>query len=108
VRRLVVSAHSPEEGSRRVTDKPTIEFYDATTTISRVMSASSKQKERSFNQSAFRKSVFEFYGATRDEKDNKPGFCRLCGWLPEKMDPKTLVGEELNYLFGGGEVVLDS
>ena len=71
------------------------------------MSASAKQKRHNFNQGAFRKGVFEFYSTTRDVDGTKFEYCHLCGWLPEKMvNPKSLVGDELSYLFGEGEVVL--
>jgi hypothetical protein len=52
----------------------------------------------------------KFYNATKEVDGNK---FDLCGWLPSdenvkaaNLVPKTLVGEELNYLFGEDEVVL--
>jgi hypothetical protein len=53
-----------------------------------------------------------FYSATRDVDGTKFEYCHLCGWLPKNMIkaahlvPKSLVGGELSYLFGEGEVVL--
>jgi hypothetical protein len=95
--------------------------------VGKVMSAS-KQKSSTFNQSAFKKAVLQFYGASRPSSDDSRAgeeFCHLSGWHEvkykydkdggkEKMSPvraahlvpKSLQSEELAYTFGAGAIDL--
>jgi hypothetical protein len=92
----------------------TIEGAYLSVLMTKIMSASSKQRGRkSFDQSAYSKAVLLFYGAVRyTDAGNVEKYCHLTGWLPEKhvkcahLVPKSLESDELAYLFGVREAVL--
>jgi hypothetical protein len=92
----------------------TIERPYCSVLMSKIMSASGKQKKaKKFDQSAYSKAVLSFYGAVRStDSGDVEKYCHLTGWLPEKqvkcahLVPKSLESDELAYLFGVREAVL--
>jgi hypothetical protein len=92
----------------------TIERAYCSVLMSKIMSASGKQKKaKKFDQSAYSKAVLSFYGAVRStDSGDVEKYCHLTGWLPEKqvkcahLVPKSLESDELAYLFGVREAVL--
>lgn len=97
-------------------DEPDIGLLErayTSTIVSRVMSATAKQKKRSFDQSAFKKDVLAYYGAGKIEGNYRLAFCHVVGaWFAHDdvkaahLVPKSLSGAELSYLFGVGELIL--
>ena len=65
----------------------TIEGAYSSVLMTKIMSASSKQRKgKSFDQSAYSKSVNSFYGAVRRTVAGLvEKYCHLTGWLPEKQ-----------------------
>jgi uncharacterized protein YdcH (DUF465 family) len=92
----------------------TIEAAYSSVLMTKIMSASSKQRGRkSFDQSAYSKAVLSFYGAVRrTDAGNVEKYCHLTGWQPEELVrcahlvQKSLESDELAYLFGVREAVL--
>ncbi|KAK2812582.1 hypothetical protein FQN50_001226 [Emmonsiellopsis sp. PD_5] len=82
--------------------------------VSKVMTATAKQKKRKFDQSKFRKDVLEYYGAARQAKAEaeREAYCHLTGWWladdikAAHLVPESLSGDELSFLFGVREAVL--
>ena len=81
--------------------------------ISRVLGASAKQKGPKFDQSAFKKEVYTYYGVN---EHCHPGFgwCHVLGTvLPQKnikaahLVPKSMTPKEVSHLFGVSDGVLD-
>ncbi|OJJ50661.1 hypothetical protein ASPZODRAFT_162606 [Penicilliopsis zonata CBS 506.65] len=94
--------------------EPGQDFFErayAETIVPRVMAARAKQKHQPFDQSAFKKSVYSYYGI--EELEDHSAWCHvLGGWYPCRsvkaahLVPKSLTKEEVSHLFGAGEVVL--
>ncbi|CAI7595202.1 unnamed protein product [Penicillium discolor] len=81
--------------------------------ISCVLGASAKQKSPKFDQSAFKKGVYTYYGVN---EHCHPGFgwCHVLGTvLPQKqikaahLVPKSMTSKEVSHLFGVSDGVLD-
>jgi hypothetical protein len=84
--------------------------------------ANTTHKQNSFNQSAFRDRVLQYYFAEKGEGDNRQDYCVVTGWHVRTYSPKlkklvtqtkaahivpkSLQGQDLNYLFGVGETLL--
>ena len=104
-----------ESQKRRKTDaEPSLEFMEraySSTIVGRVMAAC-KQGPGNFNQSKFRKEVLRFYNANSDPSHTRRVWCHLTGWATSKnvkaahLVPRSLRGDELQYLFGDGRVIL--
>jgi chromosome segregation ATPase len=83
--------------------------------VNKVMSAS-RHSERNFDQKAFRNKVCEYYKAIQTidgPKTRTRKWCHVLGrWLEGStvkaahLVPKSLMSEELSYLFGVGEALL--
>lgn len=92
----------------------TIEGAYSSVLMSKIMSASSKQRKgKKFDQGTYPKAVLSFYSAVRHTDSGLvEKYCHLTGWQPEKqvncahLVPKSLESEELAYLFGVRETVL--
>jgi hypothetical protein len=80
--------------------------------VSKVMSASAKQKKKRFDQSKFRRDVLSYYHASRDMDGSRQAYCHLTGWQDREnikaahLVPKSLHGDELSFLFGARNLVL--
>jgi len=81
--------------------------------ISRVLSATAKKKSSKFDQSAFKKEVYSYYGVN---EGCRPGFgwCHVLGIpLPEKiiksahLVPKSMSSKDITHLFGVSDGVLE-
>ncbi|KAK2753650.1 hypothetical protein FQN55_000013 [Onygenales sp. PD_40] len=89
-----------------------IERAYASALVSKVMTATAKQKKQKFDQSKFRKDVLEYYGAARQTGAQREAYCHLTGWWladdikAAHLVPKSLSGDELSFLFGVREAVL--
>lgn len=82
--------------------------------MSKVMSASAKQKKSNHDQAKFRRYCLEHCQALRKfgPTNVEQAYCYLTGWLPPKLIkaahlvPKSLQSERASYLFGVGHVEL--
>ncbi|MCJ1405117.1 hypothetical protein MMC11_008343 [Xylographa trunciseda] len=80
----------------------------------KVMGATAKRKQETYDQSRFKKAVVEFYGAARASRNNgiDQYWCHVTGWhlldlvKAAHIVPKSLESDELSYLFGAGAVML--
>lgn len=84
----------------------------ATSMLHRVLGATAKTTKTKFDQSGFRKSVEEYYGAMEMRDGMKFAHCAVLGWVPSSqvkaahLVPKSLESAEIAHLFGAGAIVL--
>lgn len=110
-RQLLVEDFEEEvEVKRQRSRDPDRDFMErayVNTIVPRVMALRAKQKAQRFDQSAFKRAVFSYYGM--DPRGN--GWCHILGIKHQAVKaahlvPKSLTKDEVSHLFGDGEAIL--
>jgi hypothetical protein len=91
----------------------TVQDAYASVLCHKVMTASSKQKGKKFDQEQFRNAVSQYYETLRSQDGQRFKWCHVLRKWYQAQDvkaahlvPKSLAGDELSYLFGVGEAIL--